>query len=104
MLKEENIRIEKSRLLKKYEIHTLICKPRLIGLILDKSTSTIGWLHQLGVETIDPESLCLSCHRAWHTVRGFGVLIVKALHINKTGRNGQGNEWPAFCDIRNKRY
>jgi fumarate reductase flavoprotein subunit len=53
--------------------------PRLVRAFIEKSASTIDWLAEMGVEFIDAREYAPGGPKAWHTVKGLGGGVVKAL-------------------------
>jgi len=61
-----------------YYTHYL-SNPRLVRAIIDKSADTIHWLDKKGTEFIAPEEFYPGAPRTWHTMKGDGKSITKAL-------------------------
>jgi fumarate reductase flavoprotein subunit len=75
-----NIILKKDHVFKRHmEATNWRANPRLVRAFINKSASTIEWLQELGVEFIEPSALFPGGPRTWHTIKGYGAALVKAL-------------------------
>ena len=77
----ENVGITKDQAFKLHmEYSHWRVNPSLVRVIIDRSAETIEWLMAQGAEISEPRSLYPDSLRTWHTLKGYGKTIPKALH------------------------
>jgi len=86
--RKKNIDITRDDSFKKHmEFCSWRADPRLVRAFIDKSASTIDWLEDIGVEFIDAGALYPGATGTWHTIKGFGAALIRALRENLEERN-----------------
>ena len=83
--KELGINITGDEVFRRHMYYThYLSNPRLVRAIIDKSADTIHWLDKKGTEFIAPEEFYPGAPRTWHTMKGDGKSITRALEKSVT--------------------
>ncbi len=88
--KKKNVGLTKDDVFKMHMAYShWLADPRLVRVIIDRSPDTIDWLIQKGAEIDGPEAVYPDAHRTWHTLKGYGATITKALHKTLKEKNAR---------------